>query len=129
MQIHELHIGTTQVLLCPKSGEVYFLLDPDGQSHFDPREYDSMAALWTEHALFEPDFKDTSLEKDWDDYCAYYEDEMDQEEFGFDRILSFLKEVIRPDLQALYCTLDGRKEIRRCILVLSENFIFSTLAD
>ncbi len=129
MQIHELHITTKQVLCCPKSGEVYFLLDEDEEEGFDPGDYDSMSALWTDHALFEPDFKDAALEKDWDDYCTNYEDEMEQEEFGFGRILSFLKDANRPDLQALDCTLDGRKEIRRCVLVLSENFIFSTLAD
>ena len=127
MQIHQIHLSTKQLLCCPKSSEVYFLAE--NEENFDPVEYDSMAAFWADVALFEPDFKDASLEKDWDDYCAYYEDEMNQEEFGFDRILSFLKEVVRPDLQALDCTLDGRKEILRCVLVLSENFIFSTLTD
>jgi hypothetical protein len=129
MQIHEIQLNTKNVLCCPKSGEVYFLVDEDEEEEFNPGDYDSMSALWTNHALFEPDFKDAALEKDWDDYCTYYEEEMEQEEFGFGRILSFLKEVDRPDLKALDCTLDGRKEFRRCVLVLSEDFIISTLAN
>ena len=129
MQIHELHLSNKQVLCCPKSGEVYFLLDEEEEEIFDPEEYDSMAAFWAENALFEPDFKDAALELDWDQYCAYYEEEMDQEEFGFSRILSYLKEVDRSDLKAIDCTLDGRKEFRRCLLVLSEDFTIFTLAD
>jgi hypothetical protein len=129
MQIHELDLNIKQVILCRKSREAYFLVYEGVESTFNPEFYNSMAAFWSDTALFEPDFPDAELEKAWDAYCERHDAELEQEGLSFDRILSFLEEQDRPDLQALDCMLEGRKQFSRCILVLSEEFMISALSE
>ena len=121
MRIHDLTLQEEQGIFCNTRNELYFNTEDEQYDHSD---FKSLAALWVDEVVDEPEFKDMALQLAWEAYLdAHEEDGLD-----FDLILTFLKEQDRDDLQALYCCYSMGIASWSCILVVNEDFEVKDLA-
>ena len=119
MRIHDLTLQEEQGIFCKTSKEIYFNLEDDNYDHSGFR---SLAVLWVDEVLDEPEFKDMELQQSWNAYCSKNAELVEEEGIDFDFVLAFLKEQNRDDLQALYCCYSMGIASWSCILVVNEDF-------
>jgi hypothetical protein len=125
MIIHDLTLQEEQGIFCKNSKELYFNLEDE---NYDHSGYHSLAAIWVDEVMDEPEFKDVALEIAWDAYCSKHSDLVEEDGISFNFVLVFLKEVKRDDLHALYCCYSIGITSWSCILVVNEEFEIRDLA-